>query len=505
LNLQFKNVNANKPNKKIMQKFIVSLSILTWALAGTAQDNIKFDFMHHYDIYENMPDASHRTISWNNGMLLLGSCYSSNTKGGISLSFIDTTGMLVWKKNYFHTSDVIQGNYLLAFNSSSFYVTGITYTYATNEYDAFFAKFNYRGDSLFFRHYPDTGVTFPLWAYHSDEENLLILNGCKNNMNDMYNSYSIWDMDTLGNPTEIYQSPLTLKYADQLFRKDDKYFVGGTERTSPTGNFHVKVFIDVFDSLFNPTAYWHPSITLNEYFKELFIWNDKLYLASEVSDYNPPNPNLFYRLKIGHFDNGNYHSSNTIGPFSFTIYWGNFIAPDENSLVVTNWNNGFSNFYFLDTLLRPITISPFDYIPGVTQGNRDICLMPGKKIGGSGIIYNHYSGSNTQDHHAYLTENVVNFLSLVTGVHEYSPDINAKGISIYPNPFSSKLFVSLPNPGETYRIIIHNISGQKVMETISGDNPVLDTGALPCGTYIVNVISRMERKSFKVIKILKYH
>jgi len=494
------------PILPLLRKLILVLSLLLSTMAGNAQDTLKFEFMQHYDMHKNMPDAGYKTISWNNGMLTLGACNSIDNKGGICLSFIDTTGILVWKKVYFHDeSTIIQGNYILAFNTSSFYVTGITYKQETEEFDAFFAKFNAQGDSLFFRHYPETGVTYPLGFYHTGPDTLLIVNGCKDDIDNLYNSYAIWDMDTLGNYLEVYESPLTMKYVDQLFRKNNRYYVGGTERTTPSGSYHVKVFIDVFDSSFNPIANWHPSNTMNEYFKELFIWNNKLYLASEVSDYNPPNPNQFSRLRIGHYDDGYYHSSTTFGPFSFTIYWSNVIAADEKSLVLTNWTDGLSNFYFLDTLLRTITTSPFDYYPGVNQGNGNICLMPGKKIGGTGTIYYQTTGSNTQDHFSFLSENVIPFLSLVTGVHDILPDSDTKGISFYPNPFSNRLFVKLPVDGETYSIIIHSISGQQVLETTAQDLKMLDTNTLPAGAYIVNIISGTDRQAFKVMKLLGYH
>lgn len=59
-------------------------------------------FNNRLDINTDEPDAGMKTIFWNNGLLTLDYCFDSVYKEGICLSFVDTTGNLIWKKIFFH-------------------------------------------------------------------------------------------------------------------------------------------------------------------------------------------------------------------------------------------------------------------------------------------------------------------------------------------------------------------------------------------------------------------
>ena len=477
-----------------MRKTFLFLLIIISHKAGITQDSLQYVFKQQIDLNNNLDDIGMKSIYWNDGILTLGYCFDAYNREGLCLSFLDTLGKLVWKKNYYHPiSSTLQGNDIIAFNDYSFYVTGIVYTDEVNEYDAFYAKFNSLGDTVFFQYYADTGTTFPFNFYEVSQDTLLILSGHKIHIDDDINRYVIWRIDSIGNINVIYESSWSLKYANQIYRENANFLVGGTTTTA-SGN--VKVFIDVYDSDFNSITHWSPNLTLNEYFLQLFTWNGNLFLASTITDYWS---NL---LRIGHLNNGVYHGYNTVGPYT-DGYWSNILVLDDKSITSLVWADGKSIFYFLDTCLTPITTAQFTFYPDYLHFNGSICLLPSKKITGTGELFTF--DPNTQNHLFFLTENIVNYLSpLLTNSIEIPVAISHNASLVYPNPFSNKLNISIPYDKESYHIAIYSLAGKKVLEKMTSENTVIDTQSLAPGVYVVQVNTKTTNRTFKVIKAVGY-
>jgi hypothetical protein len=326
----------------------------------------------------------------------------------------------------------------------------------------------------------------------------MILSGRDPDPNSPYNYYVIWRVDTLGNPDTLYISPLTLKYAYQVFRKGNTYYVGGTRRTTSGAAYNVKVFIDRFDLSFVLNASWNPSVTMNEYFHQLLTFKDTLYLAAEVTDYEPPNPNPVYRLRIGQIPTGYLLACNTIGPFSPTPFWSDVLVMDNNLLAVS-YNDYDNSLYFLDSFLTQTAVSPYGYSPDPVQVTNNICAIPGNKIAGTGTLF--ADSLHSQDHVSFLTENVLAFLATITGTVEIP---TTDQIRVYPNPFSEKICIRNLPAGEACHVEVIRVSGQKVWESMVAGQMVVDTGSFPPGVYLVNIWTNTGMKSVKVIKGISY-
>lgn len=76
----------------------------------------------------------------------------------------------------------------------------------------------------------------------------------------------------------------------------------------------------------------------------------------------------------------------------------------------------------------------------------------------------------------------------VTGVSEFSEQVNSPQLSIYPNPFSSAVTVSIPGE-RTLSASLYDGCGRMVRSGSGVGSVVLDAGMLPSGCYLVRVSS----------------
>jgi len=73
--------------------------------------------------------------------------------------------------------------------------------------------------------------------------------------------------------------------------------------------------------------------------------------------------------------------------------------------------------------------------------------------------------------------------------------------SVYPNPTSDSISVSLPNDSEMKTIVIYTILGQKVLEkNIDNQSPTISLKSLNSGIYFYKIESNAFSKSGKIIK-----
>ena len=92
--------------------------------------------------------------------------------------------------------------------------------------------------------------------------------------------------------------------------------------------------------------------------------------------------------------------------------------------------------------------------------------------------------------------------SSVIGINEETASLN--GIKIYPNP-SNGIINILSTSAVNQNIIVSNILGEKMMNTVSDDNSELikiDISSLKCGIYFIEAIDEENNKT--VERIVKY-
>ncbi len=84
----------------------------------------------------------------------------------------------------------------------------------------------------------------------------------------------------------------------------------------------------------------------------------------------------------------------------------------------------------------------------------------------------------------------------------------ALSLEAYPNPFSEDLFIKVANalPGETYRVRLSNMMGQRVYGYETGASPAgtidqrISLEHLPAGNYLLEVSAGVQREVLKVVK-----
>ena len=461
-----------------------------------------YTFNQREDINAGMNDYGNKITFWNSGLLTLGYCWDTTYNQGISLTYSDTLGNLIWKKNIYHqTSSILQGNDIISLNNYSFYLTGITYSDSVNQYDGFLAKFDSNGDSIFYKYYSDIGTNWPTQLYQKSTDSLFILTNWKTNYNDVYNKYSIWAIDTTGNNIDtVFQSPTTLKQADQILKKGARYYIGGTTRTSASSSFNSKVFIDVLNLNFNPLTTWNPSTTLNERFEKIFEWNNKLYFSSEVSVSVPTSANDYWQVRIKQIDEPSGITLNSLDIGPPNLFWtvsSNPVLIDNTKFAIIN-NNEIQNYCFIiDSSLTPICISNLwaNYVsysgywaPG------SITLTPGKKIAGTGYVSSFLG--YTLDHWLYITENIETFyIDSCSNFLEINESNNRlSSFIMYPNPANDVVHLEyqLPENISQSTVNVYNYAGMLLKSfTIYGNTgkTTQNVAELSNGFYIFNIIS----------------
>src|SRR6185295_11166995 len=108
------------------KSFILFLILLSNCVLTSAQLPIDYIFNNRDDIFLHKNDSGIKPLYWNNGILYLGFCVKPNSQYGMTLTFCDTLGNINWKKTFFNPAySVLQGNDIVAFNNSGFYVGGV--------------------------------------------------------------------------------------------------------------------------------------------------------------------------------------------------------------------------------------------------------------------------------------------------------------------------------------------------------------------------------------------
>jgi hypothetical protein len=73
-------------------------------------------------------------------------------------------------------------------------------------------------------------------------------------------------------------------------------------------------------------------------------------------------------------------------------------------------------------------------------------------------------------------------------------------VSVYPNPATENIFVSLNSNVKTAQVIISNLSGKTLISTeVTADNK-LDVSSLPMGMYLLTIATNNGSETVKFIK-----
>lgn len=462
---------------------------------------ISYTFNNRDDISYNGADSGIKTFPWNNGILYLGFCYDSlMSKEGFSITFYDTIGTKLWSKVYY--SDlyyIYQANDIITFNNSSFYIGGIVYKDSINQIDRFFAKFDANGDSVFTKIYSETEQNWLIDMDLFSSDTILFL--CAKTLNDAdpYTKTVICKVDTFGNIAFTYESPNRLYVPQQILKATDDIYVGGIRTINLSGNlgYIVKVFIDMYNNDLSLDCILNPSTTTNEYFSRMFIKNNELYLARDVTVFNPPNQNLFYQCRLSRMSlDGFIWKSANFGPANFDGATGSFLSIDSNLLVVQIY----SNLYFVDDNLNLLFESNDLCFPDFNKTFGGISILPNKMIAGTGFFFQDTISS--QDHWNFLTENIKQYvLNNTMKVYEYK-NINTL-LLVYPNPATNTLTLNLSQLQKLQNttVSIYDIQSKQLLhQNINEVQTQLDISAFVKGIYIIKVQSDKEILQSKFVK-----
>ena len=481
---------------RLLFSFLVSLFFTSHCIA---QDSIRFEFNKRYDIGSNKPDLGSKTMFWNDGILTMGLIFEADYTSSLSLTFLDTTGNEIWSKNLkIPQALVVQGNDIIAFDNNSFYMVGVVYIDQNNGYDAFFAKFNSDGDTIFFKQYPDPEYSWPLQFQNTGSKELIVLSGKKVNSDDQLSKYIIWKYDTTGARSVIYEANYEMHYARKIFKYENYIYVGGVRRTTSSGNFNVKAFIDVFHSNFAVSYRWNPTVTLNEEFLELFNWNGQLYLARKTSEKMANGAYYdFGRLSIARVHNNYVSEENIFGPNpKGSFSWGN-VGVINDSIMVINCSKGKNTFYFINKNLEDFYTIRYGHSTNAIEHTYNIAISPNGNILGTGFIVQ--DSSHTQDHVVFLTEPVSNFFSRIVGLNELQNPTTIK-LKVYPTLFISEITIEGYSESDIYQVLITNIQGKVVREETTRGLGIINTFELPPGIYVITILNGSNKQSFKIFK-----
>ena len=129
--------------------------------------------------------------------------------------------------------------------------------------------------------------------------------------------------------------------------------------------------------------------------------------------------------------------------------------------------------------------------PGVSNGYFN------PQAAGTGMHTLVYSYQDANNCSASDTQEV--YVDLCSGIHD---PVNAGNISVYPNPFTSVLYVKNHDAGKPLKeVYLYDMYGRRVLSgSIKGENPVmLNTGNLGKGIYIIEILTDDERFVERVI------
>lgn len=469
------------------------------------QDTIPLLYNFQDDIIAGNDDWGHKCIPWNNGILILGNgLIDSTTRRGFSLVYYDTLGNKIWDRVYSNPEyPVLQGNDIISFNDSSFFVGGIIYKETVTPWDKFLTKLDAEGDTVFFKAYIDSASNFLVDMEKYSEDTLLILSAWQADINEEYCKIVIELADTNGNIILSAENASDIKYQDQIIVHNNFIYVGGTKKTSPGSNYHVKVFINRYDMNLNYLGSVTPSWTLNEYFTSLTTLNDNLFLTSGITHYYPPDPRLYYIPNISRLNYlGGIIDTNLFGPASIFNPLVGYTINVGDELLATVMYSSNMEIYFHDANLNPLC----NYIvklPSITLDDasiHDITFVPPDKIAGTGVTYM-FSQEDTEDQWNFLTEDIFSFVysnCIYTGDEEI-PETTGL-FRVYPTISNSRIFIKKKdNKPEKIILQLFDLNGKLCLAKEFFNETDIDVSPFASGFYLILLSIDGSAESHKII------
>jgi hypothetical protein len=487
---------------------LVMILILSCAVRLIAQDNPNpgYIFNNRDDLFTGCPDSGIRPYAWNNGIVYLGFDTDNNMNvWGMTLTFYDTLGNLVWKRNIYDAANPeIQGNDIIAFNEYSFYVTGILYHDSIHQFDMFLGKYDQNGHCLLWMVYPDTASKFPMSMELIAPDTLLVLSGWNIVYGDEFCKISLDKVDTNGIICQSYLGPLDTYYPDQvLLTNQNLIYVGGTRKTQPGWDYYVKVFINKYDLNLNYLGTINPGYSINEYFEGMINVGDNILMSSTVTTNCPSGYPCWQCLVTKLTPSGGTWGGERLGPAYMDMASGRPVLVDSDLVAITVFGD-ITETYFTDTIPEKVCSTSFAY-PGFftdVPWLSDICSVPGHKIAGTGYIFPQNAGES-QDTWNFLSKNMsayVDSVCLHVGI-PYESGLSMDTWKVYPVPFSDNLFIEnkTSTPEKTI-VYLFNSTGELVFRGIFEREMEIYASSFQSGLYLLKLDCATRSEVYKIVK-----
>jgi hypothetical protein len=484
------------------------LSICSFMIAN-CQQAPNYVFNNRDDVFDDNIDSGTKVRYYNDGILYMGFCYDSTQTEGTTVSFYDTLGNFKWKKVIFYPPyRGIQGNDIISLNNGSFYIAGVAWKDTVTQWDIFLAKFDVNGDTIFFKIYSDSVNSWAMNMVQFDADTILLLSDYQISDGDHLVKILLSKIDSVGNFIVTDSSDFALKAGYQVLKAPgNKIYVGGTMPTDSI-SYYVKVFIKVYDYNLNNIETWYPSLDTNEYFDQMVLWNNNLFVTSSVTTYYPPNQNYgsFYQCRLGKIDTtlGKYDTFNQFGRIHYWTAERPPLVLNDNYLLLPFSGQPDSVIDFIDTNLTLVCQTKLK-CPSVIdisgeQTLYDAQILPGKKLAGTGYLVPPLTDTTQwQDTWNFLTENLEDYINAncnSTSIEEYA---NENLFFISPNPTSNNFTVHLTSAPQNSRLEIFNMVGEKIYEqVINREEITIDLKSSP-GIYLINVFNAEKVSIGKII------
>ncbi len=489
-------------------KKLILLSLLLSLLADLSwsQDSIPVIFNVRDDAALGNPDWGDGVIEFNGNILVMGNAYFGN-RYGITVTCYDTTGAKLWSKiNTDIRFPEFQGNRIMALNDHSFFIGGVKEESYAVPYTSFLAKFDEYGDTLFLRTYPDTIENFLCDIAKYSEDTLMMLSVRNEDSWGEYHQTQITLLDTNGNVLHSSSYEPDLSPPRQILRFQDKIYAGGTCKTDTGWYYNVKVFIKRYDMDLNYLGWSSPSLTINEYFKNLCFMGDQLYLTSSITTFYPPDPRNHYRPYISLITpEGTPLISTFFGPAYIADPIGGKTVNVGDSILACWVDLDTSKIYFFDRYLDPLCEYIIDRHGGPFDPAwiSDMTFIPPDKLAGTGMIALTDSiPVIIQDPWNFLTGDVLTHVfnkCIYVEVNEASAQ-SKKQFDVFPTLATDRITLRSRDP-ESARIYarLYDMNGRLSMEESFFSETQLDLGALKNGFYILRISSSSHLETFKIV------
>jgi len=172
------------------------------------------------------------------------------------------------------------------------------------------------------------------------------------------------------------------------------------------------------------------------------------------------------------------------------LYYKNYdhlTQPDSLYYPISDGTNTFATYY-----LYPAIIVPSDYYVGWVQTVDDY-LNVGFDMNRDNSANTFYNTDGYWYSSGYSGTVMLRpvFGKQITRPTSVTTQASLEGITIYPNPCSDKLYISVPESMANNGIscTIYNVSGQIMLAT-SGNSGYIDVSGLPGGFYIVRIMDK---------------